>query len=516
MPTHDKLAPPRWSDQAVIKAACIKPLLDLPHISTDAMREARATAATKLGKTSVSAATIYNWIRAFKADGINGLEHQRHRDHGQSSLHPTLRQYIIDLLQTQDIALAEVHRLSEREARALELDATQFPSYDQVRFIDSQLSTAAKLYGAKGVRAYRKTNELVTRFEAEHPNRIWQCDHHLLDILIINPRTKKPDRVWITAIIDDYSRAIMGFHLSFDPPNSLHIALALFHAMTKKADERWVMHGIPEILYVDNGKDFKSKHIHTICLHFGIELRPHEPYLARSKGKIERWFRTLKDMCLKYLDGYIAGSPQERPAKVTPTLTFEQLYTTIYAFILETYHERVHSETKEKPRVRWHTALKPVRFVANEADLDHLLEDKPCIVQNDGITFRGRRYTDVEGTLASQIGTSVRIFFNRNDVSWVRVWARDTTQERFLCVAVTGVDAHTRGVHNTTTRAHLAAERTASQKRLQAAEQVMEQKHAASSGTAPPHTAPQAVDATTPKKSRILRYLFELEEDDDA
>ena len=512
---QDQPAPARWSEQAVIKAEIIQPLLELNHISTDVMRDARKEAASRLGKKSLSTATIYNWLRDFRANGIHGLEYKQHRDNGASVVHPTIRQYVIDVLQTQDIALAEVHRRAEAEARKRELDEEQYPSYDQIRFIAAQLSAAAKRYGAKGSRAYRKTHELTTRFEADYPNHIWQCDHHLLDILLVNPVTGKAERPWITAIIDDYSRAIMGFHLSFDHPNSFHIALALFHAMTKKCDERWVMHGIPDILYVDNGKDFKSQHIFTVCLHFRIERRSHEPYIARSKGKIERWFRTLKEMFLKYLDGYIGGSPKERPEKVTPKLAIEQLHTKIDSFILDTYHERVHSETKEKPRVRWHTNLKPVRFVENEADLDHLLEDKSETVQNDGIKFRGQYYTDTAGTLASQIGKPVRIFFSRNDSSWIRVWKRDDTGEQFLCVAIAGVDAKTRGAQNTATREHLAAERKASQRRLRDAEKEVAQNDATSPAASTPNSSQQSEDDTTPTRLRAPRYLFELEDDDD-
>lgn len=505
----------RWSREAILKAEIIKPLLELKFISTDVMREARKDAASQLGKTSISAATIYNWIRNFKATGLHGLEHKRHRDKGESSLHPSIRQYIIDLLQTKDVTLAQIHRNAEARARELELDETRMPSYDQILFVSRQLSQAAKLYGAKGSRAYRKTHELTVRFEADYPNHIWQCDHHLLDILLLNPVTGKAERPWITAIIDDYSRTILGFHLSFDHGNSFHIALALFHAMTKKGDERWVMHGIPDIFYVDNGKDFKSRHIDAVCLHFRIDRRSHEPYIARSKGKIERWFRTLKEMLLQGLDGYIGGSPKERPEKVTPKLTIEELHHKINSFILDTYHERIHSEIKEKPRVRWQTNQKPVRFVENESDLDHLLEDKIVTVQNDGIKFRGQYYSDVEGKLGSQIRKPVHIFFSRNDLSWIRVWVRDQDGERFLCVAITGVDAQTRVAQNKTTREHLANERNASQKRLQEMEKGAALKNAVPPVEPKPKSRQHPKEDIPPKQPRAPRYLFELEESDD-
>jgi hypothetical protein len=57
-------------------------------------------------------------------------------------------------------------------------------------------------------------------------------------------------------ILDDYSRAIAGYFLSFEAPSSLNTALALRQAIWRKEDARWKIWGIPEVLYTDNGSDF--------------------------------------------------------------------------------------------------------------------------------------------------------------------------------------------------------------------------------------------------------------------
>ena len=59
------------------------------------------------------------------------------------------------------------------------------------------------------------------RREANGPNAIWQADHTPLDILLIRPdgAAAKP---WLTTVIDDYSRAVAGYFLSFEDPSALH------------------------------------------------------------------------------------------------------------------------------------------------------------------------------------------------------------------------------------------------------------------------------------------------------
>ena len=501
----------RWSALAKGKAAIVQPLINLHSIPPDLMAEACSQAALLLQKKRVTPQTIYNWLRNYKAGGIGALESKEHRDLGMSTLHPDLRQYIEDRLKTTRDRLAKVHRDSIIKAKKMDLDHIVYPTYDQVRFIHEKLSDAAKIYGGHGTRAYRKTNELTGHFEAEVPNHIWQCDHHLLDILIINEETGKPERPWLTVIIDDYSRAIMGYYLSFDNPTSNAIALALHHAMCKKPQELWVMHGIPRLLYVDNGKDFRSKHIEEVCLHFKIERKSHEPYIARSKGKIERWFRTLEEMLIAYLDGYIGSSPQQRPAKVTPKLSLDQLREQIIDFILNTYHERVHSQIKTTPRTRWlehPTLIQPVNELE---DLDYLLESATRTVQNDGIQFQNGKYVDKDGKLTPYIRKEVRIFFNRNDVSTIRVYCRGAEKERFLCLADRNRSAKLIAEQNKTIRRELGNEKQASKRRLKAA---AEQPKEASTRAKSPTVSPQQLPPAGP--TPIRRYRFEIDEAEDG
>jgi putative transposase len=78
----------------------------------------------------------------------------------------------------------------------------------------------------QGSKAYSEGYDLVHRREAARSNAIWRADHAQLGILLVrgDGQTLRP---WLTIVIDDYSRAIAGYYLGFDPPSSMRRAVAL-------------------------------------------------------------------------------------------------------------------------------------------------------------------------------------------------------------------------------------------------------------------------------------------------
>jgi putative transposase len=101
--------------------------------------------------------------------------------------------------------------------------------YDLVREVPSGLLTLAH----HGSKAYGEGFDLVHRREAARSNAIWQADHAQLSILLVREdgQTARP---WLTIVIDDYSRAVAGYYLGFDPPSSMRTALALRQGIWRK------------------------------------------------------------------------------------------------------------------------------------------------------------------------------------------------------------------------------------------------------------------------------------------
>ena len=145
------------------------------------------------------------------------------------------------------------------------------PGYTKLRAIIRGLSPALVKMAHEGTKEFNDTYDLLYRREADAPNAIWQADHTQLDLWILDEQ-QKPRRPWLTVVMDDYSRAIAGYMLSFNAPSANQTALALRQAIWRKAQPGWQVCGLPEVLYTDHGSDFTSLHIEQVAAELKIGL----------------------------------------------------------------------------------------------------------------------------------------------------------------------------------------------------------------------------------------------------
>ena len=431
------------SPLALAKAKIVAPLVGLRVIPKEQLETACRAAGALLGLSegAVSHQTIRNWVKILETIGPEGLDRKPHANRGKSQLPPNLIKIIKGiLLHPKRFSLSAAHRRITQYARHfLKLPEEEIPTRKQIQYIWEHIPEEEKILALDGITAYRRKYDACVRFEAAFPNKVWQADHHQLDIIVIDPETgEELGRPWITKIQDDHSRAIMGYFLSLDHPSSMSIASAFYHAFLPKPPEQswWIMYGLPELIYIDNGKDWVSQHIEAVALKFGIQLYRHEPYHPQSKGKMERLFKTLEQMCIHELDGSVKSNLQTRPAKITPKLSLEQVKQKIERFIQD-YHETTHGTTRQKPRERWEQNLRIHRTVDNLSDIDHLLKSKSYRVQRYGIDFQRKIYRDSEGILDKYINQKVTVFFDPRNTSHIRVWAYNTSTGVFeyICTA---------------------------------------------------------------------------------
>lgn len=318
---------------------------------------------------------------------------------------------------------AAIHRKVHAEAVAQGLAA---PSYSVVAGIVRGIEPA-RIAAATDAAAYRDRHELVHRRDADAPNAMWQADHTMLDILVIEDG--KPVRPWLSVVMDDHSRAIAGFFLTTAAPSAVNTALTLRKAIWRKDDPDWPVCGIPEQLYVDNGSDFVSANIEQACIALKIRLIHSRPGRPRGRGKIERFFRTVNDMFLPDIPGHlINGKPLSEPA-----INLAELAVRFERFLHDVYHRRPHGTTGEEPISRWRSGgFLPTLPESSEA-LDMLLlrVPKPRKVGRDGIRFLGQRY--VEPTLAAFVGEQVDVLYDPRDLAEVRVYHDGAFVCRALC-----------------------------------------------------------------------------------
>lgn len=373
----------------------------------------------------VSLRTAQRWLSRYQAGGLTALARRPRSDRGARRTSPELVQLIEGLaLRRPRPSIATIWRQGLRVA---EEHGWPAPSYPAVHTIVTAIDPHLLTWAHEGPAALRDRFELVYRRQSEHPNAIWQADHTEVDLLVLDA-DEKPVRPWLTVILDDCSRAITGYSLFLGAPSTLNLSLALRQAIWRKSEPSWVMHGLPDVLYVDHGSDFTSHHLAAVLADLHIQLVHSAVARPQGRGKIERFFGTLTTELLPQLPGQLVRGHPTPAAK----LTLAEADAAIGTWIRDVYHQRPHGETGKTPHQAWIAEGWLPRTPDTLEELDMLLVQvaKPRTVHRDGIRFQGSRYLDP--TLAAYVGEAVTIRFDPRDIGEIRVFHRD----QFLCRAI--------------------------------------------------------------------------------
>ena len=288
--------------------------------------------------------TLSRWVKIFREEGVEGLSKKTRSDNNKRrKVSAKIRKLIEGLALEGNKSVATIHRKSCEVAKKLgEFQPSYAVAYSIIKSIPKSMLSLAQ----GGNKQYEQKYELLCMDNVSRANEVWQSDHCLLDIdLKYKDGTQKP---WLTVITDSYSRAIAGYYLSFDAPSSIRVALSLRQAIWSKQEKNWIICGIPEKFYTDNGTDFKSDHIASVCTDLKIQTIFSIPGKPRGRGKIERFFLTLNQRLLCELPGYVKNKTDKRPL-----ITIEELDEQLKNFVLNIYHSEPHSSTKESPIKRW-------------------------------------------------------------------------------------------------------------------------------------------------------------------
>lgn len=162
---------------------------------------------------------------------------------------------------------------------------------------------------------------------------------------------KRRRKTYLIAFLDDASRVIC--HAEF----ALSESTSAFLPVLKQAIMR---RGIPERLYVDNGAAYRSKHLALVCAKLGVTLIHAKPYDAAAKGKIERWFRTVRMQLLKVLGNEDLSC-------------LENLNRRLWAWVEGEYHHAPHRGLDgDTPLDRFAQIAGDVKYPSPSLDLDDL------------------------------------------------------------------------------------------------------------------------------------------------
>jgi putative transposase len=203
---------------------------------------------------------------------------------------------------------------------------------------------AKRSLGWRGDRLFITTRE-STELVIEWSNQVWQCDHTKVDLLVVDHSGEILGRPWLTTVVDTYSRCIIGIHLGFDAPSAAVACLALRHAILPKQSsgayelrQMWGTYGLPQYLYTDGGKDFRSQHLEQVATELGIVL-----CLRRKPsdgGIVERPFGTLNTQFFRTLPGYVSSNIETRSPKAESEscLTLLHLEKLLVRYVVDHYN----------------------------------------------------------------------------------------------------------------------------------------------------------------------------------
>lgn len=286
--------------------------------------------------------TLERWYYQYRHNGFEQLHNQRRSDKGQLR---RLSPEAIDALLQMRRARPDLYVITL--LRQLERQGTIAPG-------SVSLSTIYRTLRANGLdKASIKaagTAGPTKAFEVSWANQLWMTDGMWGPSLPIE-QGGKPIRTHLLALIDDCSR--LCAHGQYYPGERTECFLDLFkHALLSR--------GIPEKLYTDNGSLFRSEHLRTVCANFGIRLIHAKPYAAWSKGKIERFFRTVQ-------------SDFEQSLVFEPVKDLAELNLRFWQWLESEYHQRAHRALDgQSPQERFQARCDGLRSVPPGMDVDGL------------------------------------------------------------------------------------------------------------------------------------------------
>jgi len=308
------------------------------------------------GNKKVSVSTMKSWLRTYRDEGFAGLKPNARSDKG--------RPRRFDDLLTDTIAVKckaypyfSVQKLYEH---LLEQDLLGNPPV--------HYNTLRRMVKNHGLLSTKARADVRKAYEMEAVNDLWVCD------FMHGPRVqvgKQLVKAILCAIIDDHSRMVVGHAFN---------ASETISSLTIVLKEAFMSYGIPKRLYVDNGPSFSSDLLVRACALAGISLTHSKPYDSPSRGKIERFFRTVRD---RFLPGVQNG------------VSLEEINEAFWLWLKEDYHHKLHTGIKERPIDRYSVSLEKAsirRLSKSELDEIFLLRHERIVNNDSTISFKGAIY----------------------------------------------------------------------------------------------------------------------------
>ena len=317
----------------------------------------------------ISVPTLERWLYAYKGGGLVALLPAPRSDRGRArQLTPALRELLLEIRRehpTASVPLILRTLVADGRLGAGVVSAT----------------TVARLYRDAGLeRGVRPDGHTRLRWQADHAGALWHGDVCHGPTLRIGSTTR-PLR--IHGLLDDASRYVVALEARHTEREA--DMLDVFLAALRR-------HGASDALYLDNGSTYVGEALRLCCERLGITLIHAKPYDAPARGKMERFWRTLRAGCLDHLSAM---------------MSLHDVQVRLNAFLDEHYHRAPHGGLLGKtPTEAWASAS--CRAVDEPALAAALTVHRRRRVRKDGtVDLSGRVWQLDQGFLAGRVVTVV-------------------------------------------------------------------------------------------------------------
>lgn len=332
------------------------------------------------GMIRIKADTLRHWIYRYRKGGIGRLEDRPRRDKGKSRVPKSIADKLTSLRAQHPHATLE---------RLLDI-LIENGAWNAVRPSRSALYRLASLKGLGRKPAGAALVQEAHAFAYDSFGQMWVADFLHGPKVRIGRQMKK---TYLLCILDDATRCVVFAAFGWSEGTA-----ALIDGLSM-AVRRF---GIPERFYTDNGSAFRSRHLALVAAKLGMHL-PHTPaYRPQGRGKVERFFRTVREQCLEGL--------------APPSL--EKLQAT-FADWLDAYHHRIHDGIGCSPLNKRLQSQKVTRMLPEVAQLDLFfgMQERRKIHRNGTLHLLGKVF-DVKGALP---GSVVDVHYLPWDLSLIHV-----------------------------------------------------------------------------------------------
>ncbi len=358
--------------------------------SLDAGR-ARQIKAEICAQTGISERTLRRYLAKYRQEGFQGLKPRpKIQQKTETIPESLLNQAILLRREVPTRSISQIIQILEWEGHA---------KPGQIKRSTLQEKLAERGYSSRQMRMYAATGTAARRFQRRHRNELWQSDLKFGPYLPIGPGgTKK--QVYLVVFLDDATRYVL--HAEFYPTLDQAIVEDCFRQAIQK-------YGVPDSVYFDNGKQYRTRWMARTCSKLGIRLLFTKPYAPESKGKIEKFNRTI--------DSFLSEAVLDKPQSL------EDLNHKFAVWLSECYQNKPHRALSTdmqpiSPETVYRSDRKTLRFVEPEILADAFLHAETRKVDKSGcISFMDRKY---EVGLPF-IGCTVDVIYDPADISQVTI-----------------------------------------------------------------------------------------------